>query len=272
MQKALFVFFGLYFVLVLKSQAQFILRENSVAQVIRRMPAFTIYKDNFFITGITLGEKVSKYNADAKYQISFKQRLLNAALPFKTSLFLTYSQKSFWDIYTLSSPFAETNYNPGLALGKLIFKNGKLIGRAGITLEHESNGKDSLNSRSWNFISFIYLANLSAQTQLTLKAWLPFLAEENADLTTYIGYGEARFSWIILENKLHVDIYARKGAAFDWKGSLQTEISFKPFKSENQFVMVQWWQGHAESLIHYQESTSHLRIGMVIKPTYYNLY
>jgi alkylhydroperoxidase/carboxymuconolactone decarboxylase family protein YurZ len=39
---------------------------------------------------------------------------------------LTYTQKSFWDIYQDSYPFADNNYNPGLALAKpIVVERGK---------------------------------------------------------------------------------------------------------------------------------------------------
>ena len=92
-------------------------------EAIRREPPFGIFKDNYFITGAPIGEEPTRYNADAKFQISFKHRLTDRVLPFGTYLFLTYTQKSFWDIYQESSPFAETNYNPGLGLGRVYDKS-----------------------------------------------------------------------------------------------------------------------------------------------------
>ena len=68
--------------------------------------------------------KIDKHSADAKFQISIRQRLTKSILPFKTFLYLTYTQRSFWDIYGKSSPFLDNNFNPGLSLSKaLIYRN-----------------------------------------------------------------------------------------------------------------------------------------------------
>ena len=77
-------------------------------------PAFGGYRDNYFVTGIPLNKKVTDITADAAFQISIKHRITKQILPFNTFAYLTYSQKSFWDIYAESSPFRDSNYNPGL--------------------------------------------------------------------------------------------------------------------------------------------------------------
>lgn len=58
------------------------------------LPSFSIYKDNFFITGIPTHTGISKETADAKYQISFKQLLTRHTLPFDSQLFFIYTQKA----------------------------------------------------------------------------------------------------------------------------------------------------------------------------------
>ena len=45
------------------------------------------------------GGRVTKDNSDAKFQISLRHRLIKSILPLHTYLFLTYTQKSFWEIY-----------------------------------------------------------------------------------------------------------------------------------------------------------------------------
>ena len=93
------------------SMAQSITKD-SINTILKKAPSFTIFQDNYFLTGIPLNEEATKNSADAKFQISFKQRLTNAELPFNTYMFLTYTQKSFWNIYKKSSPIIETNYKP----------------------------------------------------------------------------------------------------------------------------------------------------------------
>ena len=47
--------------------------EDSLMQALGNIPAFTIYKDNYVVTGTSFtGGKISKYNSDAKFQISLR--------------------------------------------------------------------------------------------------------------------------------------------------------------------------------------------------------
>jgi len=244
--------------------AQGRISRDSMTALLKKAPAFTIYNDNYFLTGANLNQRINSDNADAKFQISFKQRLTSLMLPLKTYLFLTYTQKSFWDIYKFSSPFSETNYNAGIGIARPIFKNDVLIGALALKVDHESNGRDSIESRSWNFISLNYQSGITAKTSFMIQIWCPYRVA-NKNLISYIGYGEARLRYIVRADKLIVDLIGRKGAV-GWNGNLSTSLSFRPFKFSNQYLTVQWWQGHAENLIRYQEYTSKVRLGLTIKP------
>jgi phospholipase A1 len=240
--------------------------------IFNSQPYFTIYQDNYFITGIPLNERATKYNSDAKYQISFKQLLTKNVLPFHTYLFLTYTQVAFWDVYRNSSPFAEIDFNPSLGLAKRLSYHDRFIGVASLILEHQSNGRDSISSRSWNRVSLSFQGPVSSKAVLTLKAWLPFAyKDDNPDLLQYLGYGEASLTYAFLPKKLLLDVTLRKGNS-DWKGSAQAQIDYRPFKGGNEYFMLQWFQGYAESLISYRDKVSMIRIGIIIKPSYLNFY
>ena len=254
------------------SFAQQTLDSVSVVKSLKNIPNFTIHKDNYFITGSKLGLNLNNINADAKLQVSFKMRLHKNAMPFNTFLFFIYTQKSFWNIYLDSSPFVETNYNPSLSLARSMFRNKKLNGVLSTQLEHESNGMGGIESRSWNCFSVSYFGVPNKKLRYFVKAWCPFLYSDNNDLMQYIGYSEARLSWVTRNSRLIFDVTFRKTPALDWRGNLQLECSWQPFKLETFHLFAQWWEGYAESLLHYQESTSRVRIGVVFKPSYYTFY
>jgi phospholipase A1 len=243
------------------------IRKDSITSILKSMPSFSIYKENYFITGIPMDAPTTIHNSDIKMQISFKQRLTNAVLPFKSYLFLTYTQKSFWKIYEKSSPFDETIFNPGIGLGKFVFKGNRQIGIMGFQFEHESNGKDSIFSRSWNCASFSYMAYLNSKVTLIGKAWIPFTLSDNPDLMHYIGYGELTINWQIIKNKLLINAIIRKGNQWDLRGSIQTGIYYNPLKNANQYFYLQFFDGYAENLIRYSTLTNMLRIGICIRPT-----
>ena len=93
--------------------------KDSLYRAVESIPPFGIYKDNYIVTGTSFsGGRVTKDNSDAKFQISLRHRLIKSILPLHTYLFLTYTQKSFWEIYKDSKPFYENNYNPTLGFGR----------------------------------------------------------------------------------------------------------------------------------------------------------
>lgn len=102
------------------------LSREKINDTIEKMPTLSIHKDNYFITGIPTNKDIASKTADAKYQISFKALVTRNTLPFDTHLFITYTQKAFWNVYEFSSPFRELNFNPGIGLGKPVY-NKKIV-------------------------------------------------------------------------------------------------------------------------------------------------
>ena len=241
---------------------------DSIDMFLKSSHTFAIYKDNYVLTGVPLNEKTTNRNADIKIQLSFTHRLTDAILPYKTYLFVTYTQISFWSVYRSSGPFSESNYNPAIGLGKVIYGNGSFKGILSAEFEHQSNGRDSIFSRGWNRITVAGSAPLSARASLSLYVWFPFDYEhDNPDLIRYTGYGEASFDWTSHNERFVFDITARKGARRDFTGSLQTQINFRLTKKANQYLSLQWFTGYMEDLINYNRMTSMIRLGFVIKPS-----
>lgn len=265
-----------YFLLLLMfytfSYAQFSLDRDSIHKIITQLPAFSIYKDNYFVTGVNLDKTPTRNSMDAKFQFSFKQRLSDKPLLFDSYAYLTYTQKSFWKIYKASSPFEESNYNPGLMMLRPVFRNNHFVGALTYGIEHESNGRDSIYSRSINMISIGFIRVFSPELFVSVKAWLPFLIDNNPSLPKYIGYGEGQLQWITCNDRLFFDLMLRKGASWDFKVSLNAGISYKLSKKANQLITLQWWQGYSESLIDFKSERGMLRAGFILKPTFHRFY
>ena len=142
-----------------------------------------------------------------------------------------------------------------------------------VAIEHESNGRDSIFSRSWNRMALNWVVEASPRSRVYVSFWIPFWYEgDNPDLLDYVGRLELAYQWTSFNKRFAVDMTARKGAKLDWRGSLQTQVSYRLNKNENQYVMLQWFTGYAESLINYREATSMLRIGIMIKPSRFVFY
>ncbi len=256
-------------------QAQDITRDEFKDSV-QELPSFSIHSDNYFITGVPTNKTLSKNTADVKYQVSFKQIIARKALPWNTHLFLTYTQKAFWDFYKDSYPFREINFNPTLGVGKPMFdKNNRLKGIAMVYYEHESNGRDSIFSRSWNRLSMEYVTQLDEKLKMRAKAWIPFAYQEgNPDILDYKGIGEIQFSYEISPNKLYAEVLLRKGLTWDAKGTFRPRVYYNPFKSNrfNQYFMLEWYVGQSENLFDYKAFTSMIRVGYVIKSNELNFF
>lgn len=239
-------------------------------QIVKNEPYFTIFGDNYFITGIPTNKKVSSLNSDVKFEIGFKQRLTNLVLPLKTYAYLTYRQKSFWDVYQESAPFTESNYNPGIGFVKPFFKNNVMNKGVFFQFEHQSNGREAEFSRSWNFLSLTFLYMHQDNWQFMLKAWAPIgPLKDNPDLTDYIGFHESKISFmpnprLILEGEF------RKAFSWDWKGSAKFTVSYKLDKDSNQYIYAQYYVGYAESLIEYDRNVSMIRVGIGFKDLFGN--
>jgi phospholipase A1 len=246
--------------------------EDSLSALFDNQPSFGMYRDNYFVTGIPTNEKVTKSTADAKFQISISQRLTKTTLPFNTFLMLTYTQKSFWNVYEKSSPFTDNNYNPALLLGKpLVFKN-EFKGMAYFSIEHESNGQgDSLRSRSWDYLalsgSYFFNKRISGQ----LKIWAGHISDDNPDLLKYKGYGFFALNYRSANDRFWVSAVLNPCKNFT-NLNTQLELNVKLNKKHNQYFFIQWYQGYAESLLNYDKYTSMVRAGVCIKPVLRNLY
>ena len=82
----------------------------------------------------------------------------------------------------------DLNFNPGIGLGHLIVHKNKYIGKGYLMVEHESNGKDSIFSRSWNKITLAAAVLLNKNWEVQFKGWIPIVdGKENKDILKYNG-------------------------------------------------------------------------------------
>ncbi|MDR1895858.1 MAG: phospholipase A [Prevotellaceae bacterium] len=249
------------------------IEENEIINLLDRQPNFGIYHDNYLITGIPTNKGINKYTADAKFQISIRQRLFKSLLPFNTILFLTYTQKSFWNIYEHSFPFKDNNYNPGLVFIKPVIHENQLRGVFNLALEHESNGKDSLESRGWNHLvlSGVYFFNPCFSVQA--KLWTGFLDRGekdlngggNPDLYKYRGYGLVAFYFRSLDDRFLVSATINPRNKIG-RFNTELELNVKLNSKANQYFFIQWYNGYGESLLEYNRYSSMLRAGIAVKP------
>ena len=245
---------------------------DSVRAVLDKMPYFTLFRDNYFSGGIPLGTKPTGHNSDVKFQLRISQRLTKSKLPFDSYLFIQYTQKAFWDVFRESLPMRDLNFNPGIGLGHLIIRHNKYIGKAYLMLEHESNGRDSIDSRSWNKITLSCALVLNDNWETQFKTWIPIIdGENNKDILKYNGIFQFAVNYRTCNKRLQIGALITQRKA--WFGfNTQLELSYKFNKRENQFFFIQYYNGYGENLLEYNQYKNMLRVGFVIKPQDFSLY
>ncbi|MCC8154995.1 MAG: phospholipase A [Tannerellaceae bacterium] len=251
---------------------QFEVSEPDLIKYLDQQPAFGVFKDAFFTTGIPLNQRITNETADAMFQVSIRQRLTKSYLPFNFFAYLTFSQKAFWDIYSESSPLRDINFNPGLGFGKYIIKDNKLIGATFIQIEHESNGKDGEDSRSWNYLSVSGKFFFNRNFNTIFKLWAPYVdGGENKDLLRYRGIGTVSANFLSNNTLWWItgELNPRKGF-----GNVNTTftVGYKISNRSNQYLYTRFYNGRGDSLLNYKEYEMNIRIGICIKPDFYSVY
>lgn len=246
---------------------------DSIINEFDASPSFGIYKDNYIVVGTDLTRGMNENDSDAKFQVSIRQRLTNSTLPFKTYLFVTYTQLAFWDVFKESFPFRDLNYNPSIGFARVLVRKNRLLGTIDLQFEHESNGKDGEDSRSWNKISFGGLLMLNDRWTLQGKAWIPIVdGGNNKDIVSYKGWGHIGLDYTSPKDKYSFGLLLTKRAGHIFDHNITLRASVRLFNDDNQFLFMEYYNGYGESMLEYKQYRQRLRFGIVIRPRIPGMY
>lgn len=256
-------------ILSIDDQEEFV---DSIKKEFDYGPYFGLYKDNYFSVGSTLGsEKPSTTNSDVKFQISLAIRLTNATLPWKTYLYLFYTQKTFWNVFENSMPMRDLNFNPGIGWAKPFFIKDRYIGKMTLIVEHESNGRDGLESRSWNRISLSGNVIISDHLMVHSKFWIPIVdGENNRDILNYAGIWQSGFVYTTKNKKFTAGLTLVKRKGWNLNFNSIVDLSWRVSEKTNLNLFAQYYNGYGENLIDYNQFHSRLRVGIVFKPIFFS--
>lgn len=137
-------------------------------------------------------------HVEVKFQLSLKAKILQDAFG-KGDVWVAFTQQALWQMYNrgLSRPFRELNYEPeliftypmNLSAGRFKFK------MLGLSINHQSNGKEAAHSRSWNRFILVGLAKWDNML-ITTRLWKRFsetsIQDDNPQIEDYIGRCEIR--------------------------------------------------------------------------------
>jgi len=251
-----------------KSSAQI---ADSIREELDSRPYFSLYKDTYFVGGTVFTGKPDIHNSDVKFQISFQQRLTKSNLPGHTYLYLFYSQKAMWNVLERSLPFHDLNFNPGIGVSRFIILKNRLVGKITMMIEHESNGRDGIESRSWNKISWAGEAYISPILMAHAKFWIPIIdGKYNRDILKYSGISQAGFQAVSTDNKWVLDMTLVKRQGWNLNFNTIVQLGYRLNHNSNQFIMLQFYNGYGETLLDYNQYHSRLRFGLLIRPRFFS--
>ncbi|MDE7443710.1 MAG: phospholipase A [Muribaculaceae bacterium] len=249
------------------------INSDSIRREFDSGPYFGLYKDNYFIFGTSIGEKPTKQNTNVKFQISIAQKLTKSVLPWGTYLYLFYTQKVFWNVLEDSMPMTDLNFNPGIGLAKPLFWRNRYIGKVNLIVEHESNGKDGDASRSWNKVSFGGSILIDPKLMVHAKGWIPIIdGVNNRDILKYCGIYQLGMSYLSASKRFGASVILVKRKSWKFNYNTALELYYRFRDKDNQYIFAQYYNGYGEGLLDYKQFHSQLRIGIVIRPTFFSEY
>lgn len=217
----------------------------------------------------------------AKFQLSFKYRFFkledSAESRWKSieNFYFGYTQTSFWDLDAASAPFVDSSYKPELFYfcndikQKWIPQMDRFGFQSGF--QHESNGRDGLESRSLNIFYIKPMGTFGDpdgyHVTVEPKIWA-YLGNpsENPDIDEYRGFFDFGMSYGKTKG-LKLSTNLRKGTS-SGKGSIQVDFTYpmkEVFSSPlNMYFQVQFYSGYAETLLYYNEDYTFLRAGLAV--------
>ena len=211
------------------------------------------------------GEARELDDEEIKFQISIKSMLLNN-LPYNARLFAAYTNQSHWQAYNsdYSRPFRETNHQPEVLLEFPLEKKyrGITFDAFRFALNHQSNGRSGLVSRSWNR-AYAELLMSTKYSKLGLRSWWQITDDEdNPDIADYLGHFQLDGLRQFGKHQLHWKL--RDTLDSNDRGALELGWSRRIGGREDIRLYLQYFNGYGESLIDYNRKTERIGLGFKI--------
>ena len=209
-------------------------------------------------------ERRDYQSVETKFQVSLKAKIMQDAFG-KGDVWVAFTQQAYWQMYNgeLSRPFRELNYEPELIFTyptNLSVGNFKLK-MLGLSVNHQSNGKEAAHSRSWNRFILMGVAQwgdvlLTARFRKRISE--KRIEDDNPEIENYIGRCEIRgavpfrknlFSFVVRNN---LNFNTNRGhVELSWIYPLNRELR----------VILQASHGYGDSLIDYNYKQTILGVG-----------
>ncbi len=248
--------------------------QDTIRQYTNSLYSIKAYKANYFLpVSYRDGGSYDPTNGheskdiETEFQVSIKFDFASNLFGVGEIYSMAYTQLAFWQLYSESAFFRETNYNPEIyvtiPLESIVQTD--LLKALKLGFEHESNGRGGDEERSWNRITSTLILQYGVIFS-ELKLWYRVdnlrhkSRDYNPELVDYLGYGHLKF---ILPYKKHLfDILFRYN--FDSKGAVEAHYSYPIFGRDDIFVYLKGFSGYGESLIDYNHNINKVGVGFSI--------
>ena len=203
-------------------------------------------------------------HVETKFQVSLKAKIMQDAFG-KGDVWVAFTQQSYWQMYNgeLSRPFRELNYEPELIFTyPLNFSAGNLkMKMIGLSVNHQSNGKEVAHSRSWN--RFILMGVFQwNEVLINARLWKRFTEkpreDDNPDIENYIGRCELSLIFPFRKNAFSLKF--RNNLNFK-RNRAHIECSWVYPLSRDLRIVLQASHGYGDSLIDYNYKQTVVGVG-----------
>ena len=226
--------------------------------------SISLHKENYLVPYYKSLKRPYETQDDEelKYQLSLKVTLFY----FGTSyLAAAYTQKSYWQVYDEdnSRPFRETNYNP-----EIFSRFGTPYNYFDIGYEHESNGKEEPESRSWDRV-FLRGQYSNRFFKIAIKWWSivededyeRIHAERKYPIQDY--YGNAELDIGVMALGTIVKALVRYNP-ITYRGYVESKILWRV--SDNLYFGGFYTNGYGDNLRSYNIDNESIGIGFLSNP------
>ena len=204
-------------------------------------------------------------NIETQFQFSVKASVFRNLFNYRNSLNLAYTQLSFWQVYTNSPFFRETNYQPEIFLENIFdkkLKAGWYFHSLNLGFIHDSNGRGGNFERSWNRV-YTEIIFSNRNWMLSIRPWYIIQGqslENNRDIAKFLGYERVIIAYKFYNQVLSLQSYNLEHIGS--KASFELTWSIPVIKQLRFYV--KGFSGYGQSLIDYNHYTNNISVGLAL--------
>ncbi|TAA46436.1 phospholipase A [Pseudoxanthomonas winnipegensis] len=209
---------------------------------------------------------------ETKFQLSFKTKFVENLFGDNGDIWGGYTQSSRWQTYNseASRPFRETNYEPEVMM---VFRTNYALGDwhgrlAGLSLNHQSNGRGDPLSRSWNRV--IGMIGFDRDNwALVVRPWYRIPEghdDDNPDIENYMGRGDATLTYSHDGHEFSLMGRHSLRGGDQSHGALQASWGFPIDRNLRGHIEI--FHGYGESLIDYNHKATYIGLGISLLEWY----